>query len=623
MFRRAGRTLVFAVVLVTALGSWTGTADAHAFLVRVDPQQGARLASPPQSVAVEFSEVVEEASARMSVTSPDGSDEQPLAPRAEAGGRILRAPLEVGSGIYVVRWRIVAEDGHENSGEFAFAVGEVSGALPPSRSSASRPSLIRSASSWAFFLGLALVAGSLATASVVDGDVSGRSHPRRFGLLVASTAAMATLLTSRLGVGGAIGPPRQLLLLGVASALLAGGLLAWRHPRAVAAAVVGAAAAWAARGQNAVANGLLGGIADVLHLAAGATWVGALALLVNDVRSRGGRAEPAVGSRVARYARLAAVLVAVLAGAGVLSAALLLPSASDLWQSGYGRLLLAKTSLLAVALGAAFGARRWGRRQLGSGLLRRLASAELVVVVAVLGISGVLVTFAPPAPPVAAATLLGPEPFEGEVVRDAGPAGILTVAVTAGPDRILIEVISPGGPDSDTTATIRGTAPDGTGFALYPRSCGPGCFTQRWRPLRGVSEVEVTATTPGWQGGSFTADVDWPPPADEPELLARVLTAMRAVPTVEMTERSSSGPDSVVTPSTFRLSGAELVDAQPYASGAADDIRPLATGSGFRLYLPGERIWATAWLDPEGRLARERIVSPGHLIERTYRYPDG
>jgi hypothetical protein len=43
-------------------------------------------------------------------------------------------------------------------------------------------------------------------------------------------------------------------------------------------------------------------------------------------------------------------------------------------------------------------------------------------------------------------------------------------------------------------------------------------------------------------------------------------------------------------------------------------------GPGLQLYLPGVPVWVTMWLDPQGRIARQQIVSVGHLITDTYRY---
>ena len=51
-----------------------------------------------------------------------------------------------------------------------------------------------------------------------------------------------------------------------------------------------------------------------------------------------------------RFSRLATVLIAVVLGAGVYLAIVRLPHVSDLWSSGYGRVLLVKIGLVSFAL---------------------------------------------------------------------------------------------------------------------------------------------------------------------------------------------------------------------------------------------------------------------------------
>jgi hypothetical protein len=74
----------------------------------------------------------------------------------------------------------------------------------------------------------------------------------------------------------------------------------------------------------------------------------------------------------------------------------------------------------------------------------------------------------------------------------------------------------------------------------------------------------------------------------------------------------------------------QLIAAQPYGNpdepgetNPITDVRPLPAGAGpgLKLYLPGEPLWVTIWLDPQGRIAHQQIVSIGHLITDTYTYP--
>jgi len=138
----------------------------------------------------------------------------------------------------------------------------------------------------------------------------------------------------------------------------------------------------------------------------------------------------------------------------------------------------------------------------------------------------------------------------------------------------------------------------------------------------GTTHLSVEASAPGWPGGTFASDLTWPPPPDDPGLLSTLVARLRATPRLQVIERVSSGPQAVAAPSESDVAGAEFLASEPYAVGNVSDVQPLAAGGpGFRLYVAGERIWVTVWLDPQGRMTRERVVDPGHDIERTFRYP--
>ena len=88
-------------------------------------------------------------------------------------------------------------------------------------------------------------------------------------------------------------------------------------------------------------------LADWLHLVAACVWVGGLATLALRRLARRTRATAA---GVPRVLRLAIVLVAVLVLAGRVPRGRPAPEASDLWETGYGRLLLVKLGVVSFAL---------------------------------------------------------------------------------------------------------------------------------------------------------------------------------------------------------------------------------------------------------------------------------
>lgn len=613
MLRRGVAALI---VLLAGMVAASPPAGAHPFLVRTDPADGARLTRAPQSVSLQFSEALGDTAPELTLSRSGGGRGQALGPVVTSGGRIVRADVAVGRGIHELHWRVVADDGHLSEGSFAFAVGPVEGTLPASSARTRPASPVRAAAAWLFFAGVALVLGAVGTAVAVDRDRHARTKPLAVGLVIAEVGAILSWASSVAGVGGPAGTARQRGLLAVVAASVSLAALARRRPPVAGLLIIASGIAWAARGQVGVQNGVVGTLLDAAHLLGSASWAGALLLLVADLwRSRG--APAALAARARRYAGVVVVPVAVLAVAGIVSAVLMVPDMTDLWQTTYGRLLLAKTALFAVALALARRARRRGLAPDGLVSLRRLTRIEVAVVAGVLAVAAVLGNTAPPAPAVTAVSLLGPPPLAGPVVRDAGLAGILTVAVAVGDGQLQVEVLVPGGDAAGARAEVAVTGRSEPGRF---ESCGDGCLSAPWRPPPGETTVRVVASAPGWRGGSFATTVDWPPAQEDPALLERVLTATRAEPEVEMVERTSSGPDSVVTPMTYRTGGAELVDEAPYASGGAEDVRPLPGGDGLRLYLPGDRLWVTMWLDEAGRIARERIINVGLQIDHVYRY---
>ena len=605
--------LVWLWLFLVASPAW-----GHSFLVDTRPGQGERVARSPSEVVLQFTEAVVPASVEMEFTSSEGESIPTGGMDVESDGRVLRVhlagPVE---GVVVVSWHVVsAVDGHENAGELAFAAGE-SGRLPAATASQAG-STGETAWRWVFLVGLSLGAGSLIAA------VTGQSPPSR------------GMMWARLGLaGGAVGPAvvylqsisagltRSSAAAGLSGILLALAALAVGRTRRSSAALsltlVGVLA-WSSRSHAATASGVLGTVADAAHLAGAALWFGTLTLLVVDLwrtRIEGG----SLLAAARRYSRWALGAVVVLAAAGLASALTLLTAVSDLWATGYGRLLLTKLGLFGLALTLAAVGRWWALRPARIGLLRRLTTVEVVLVAVIVATSGILAGTPPPALAQTEETLLGPPPIEDPVARDAGLAGNMTVGIQAGDGRLdlLVYYSSTGGiEDAQVEAAV--SLPDGTSVDLHPRPCGAGCFTQQLPLPEGHTTVTVAARSEEWTDGVVTLDLHWPPPSTQPEMLDRVVSAMRAVEQLTLTETVSSGPGAEAT-TTATLSGDAFIDLQVYANTDLDEVTPLPDGSGVRLYLPGSRILIDLHLDDQHRILYERIVSPAHEITRTFTYP--
>ncbi|HXV93810.1 MAG TPA: cytochrome c oxidase assembly protein, partial [Pseudonocardia sp.] len=151
----------------------------------------------------------------------------------------------------------------------------------------------------------------------------------------------------------------------------------------------------------------------VLHVLAASLWVGGLVAVLALAVARGPDRSPALATAVPRFSRLALVCWVVLAVTGVVNALVRVPL-SAVFTSGYGALLVAKASALAV-LGV-FGALH-RRRSVDAAArgepraLLRFGAVEVLVMLATIGLAVALGRTAPPAgasgPPSRVELLLG------------------------------------------------------------------------------------------------------------------------------------------------------------------------------------------------------------------------
>ncbi|MBK6007343.1 CopD family protein [Ramlibacter ginsenosidimutans] len=199
--------------------------------------------------------------------------------------------------------------------------------------------------------------------------------------------------------------------------LLLAGWLAWTRPRAARASgrdAIGLALAAALLVSQVFAGHATAApashvVADALHLAAAAVWIGCLPpLLFVLARARAGAAPwDALALAAARgFTGMGVLAVAVLAVSGFLNGRMMVGSLQALVDTGYGRLILAKIVLFAVLLALAANNRLRltpllasdpAHRLVAARRLWRTVAAELVLGAAIFGIVGVLAGSEPPA----------------------------------------------------------------------------------------------------------------------------------------------------------------------------------------------------------------------------------
>jgi copper transport protein len=418
-------------------------ASAHAAFVSSTPAPGSVVATPPAEVVLTFSEPVRLVPGRTRAVAPDGKRINAGEPRVD--GAVLRVRLRAGAdrpGTYLLSYRVLSADNHPVGGGITFAVGAPSKAPPQAaEDEGGADPAVRLAIAVARFIGyagLVLFVGPLFVLAGLWPRRLPRRDPVRLamvgaGLIAASTLAalwlqapyvsgagpfdvtpgeLGQVVTSRFGVVLLA----RLALLAIVVALIRPVIRRTAGPNRrtarIAAAVVGVAGllTWPLSGHP-VASPVPAAttIADTVHLAGMAVWLGGLCMLVVFLLRRASTRELAV--ILPGWSRLATVTVCWLLLGGAVQALVEVGTLGALFGSGYGRLVLAKVGLVAAVLAAAVYSRRLVRHRLAAttpGRLRRNVWIELAVTAVVLGVSATLVQSTP-----------------GRVAADAGagPAG--------------------------------------------------------------------------------------------------------------------------------------------------------------------------------------------------------
>jgi copper transport protein len=407
-------------VLVVAFAAlaWPSAAFAHAALLHESPTFREKLDRTPRSVILRFDQEVDVLPNAVVVLDNRGDD---LALPAHTVPRGLVAPLRsLPRGRYTVRWKAMSSDGHVVSGVYTFGVG-VPAALVTDAVGAEGPTTAEHVVRWVYFVGLALLAGGIAFQLLV---LRGAAPTRRFyhltgaGVVVVLEAGIVAFL---LRAEDALQLPFSAFLYGdlapiaggtrfgqafiameLGFALVAAFLfLAWLTERRAflwpaLLLAVGFASGLSLSGHSSSSH--FAEVADWLHLVAASIWVGGLVQLAAVVWPL----LPALRrDAFRRFSRLATMCVAVLVGAGTYLSIERLPRLHDLWQTGYGHVLIVKLSLVALALawGAAHQFLALPRLERGGGhRLVRSLMGESAVAMAVLLAAAVLVDSKPPEP---------------------------------------------------------------------------------------------------------------------------------------------------------------------------------------------------------------------------------
>ena len=552
------------------------SARAHAVLAFSEPADGSVSAQAPTRVRLVFTDSVRPLSGIAAIRNGGSSVLAGAARVAQGHARELVIPLRpaLREGNYTVRWRAVSDDGHRLEGVLAFGVG--TGRAPPQAAlevggSGPRPSDV--VSRWLLFSGIALaVGGAIFWLAIWPRALTARGGPagvdakarRRGATLLLAGFVLAFAGADNLDLGGEtrFDQVNRVAVLAAAAGALAAAAT-WLRPRLLAACVAPAAVLLVVptlRG-HALDPGratLLDAGADLLHVAAAAAWIGGLVQLALVVPGAGRGLVMGARARLrreaaARFSAVALGAVAVVGATGLARAISELGGVEQLWSTGYGRSLLAKTALLSLLVVLAWRNRARLRSRAGA---PALLGAELALLAGLLGAVAILTALQPGRQlaqtkaverPTREPTL--PAPAAGTVVLARG-SGDLAVALAARPAaRGVLLTTTVLGQDQLGVDGLRVTLGPGAGRPVRATACGAGCYiaTLPARPdtvfvrLRGEGVASAV---------SFPLPATWPAPSAN-RLLRRAERVYRGLRTLRIRERLASSPRHAIS-STFR-----------------------------------------------------------------------
>jgi copper transport protein len=447
------------VVIVTAwIWLTPDDASAHALLVQSDPPINARLQDPPTFVKGTFSESLDDRLSSLQVLDGTGdnvdSGETTFGP--EPAVMQIDIPDELSPGFYTVIWETLSSvDGHVIKGSYPFTVLNPDGSEPsgPVFSAATgfsggTPRFDNVIGKWLSITGAVLIVGSVAFSLWVVKPASKESNDewrrraqeagrRRLnwiawpavGLLILAGAVELLAQVRQLGgfefvddvlrnTWGERWIQRQLVLVAIASSL---GIAVWL--RGAGRQSLSEAALWVSLaggvgylllismvGHGAAVQGSFWAVgADFAHLIASAVWIGMLAqLTLFLVWSRTAPDDDRAvlqAAHLQRFSVFAATSAIILLASGIASAFTHISLLESLYNTSYGRALLAKLALVMVLLAVAGTNAFFLRPQVideesrSKTLQKRLSimvRAEIALAIGVLVIAAVLIQYPTP-----------------------------------------------------------------------------------------------------------------------------------------------------------------------------------------------------------------------------------
>lgn len=126
MRARPCRAARVALLATACLAAFPPAAEAHAIILESEPVRDAKLLEPPARLYLRFNSKIEKRLSQVSLTAADGrAVPLPVSVDGSQGPDRIAIPLgHLRPGAYVVRYKVLASDGHITEGALRFSVLE-------------------------------------------------------------------------------------------------------------------------------------------------------------------------------------------------------------------------------------------------------------------------------------------------------------------------------------------------------------------------------------------------------------------------------------------------------------------------------------------------------------------
>lgn len=407
---------------------------AHAQLVATAPAANATLAASPGEIALTFDEPVTIESAHaLVVLRADGTSVPcagggPHPDPADKARIVCRPAVALARAAYTAFWLVTSDDTHVVHGSFSFGVGvSVREALGAGDYRYDPSGLLANVVRWLSVLGAALLVGTLAfEASVLRADAfpdevgpalaslsRSRAALGRAGVCIAAFGSVLALDVQAAAATGSdalhaipalpsviAGSTWGLAWLARMCALAGISVLTWRGKPSVVSLGLCALLllSFGQSGHAVTSKATLA--ADWIHFSCASIWFGGLATFAIGLK----RAQTAIAESarpaftaavIRRFSVLAVPAVAALVASGVYASNAHYVTLATLTASTYGRVILAKVVLLVPLLALGTYHNRTARVSSSRTFAVTLV-CEALILISILGLSGVLTGLAPP-----------------------------------------------------------------------------------------------------------------------------------------------------------------------------------------------------------------------------------